>query len=95
MPIYEYRCKECDHVTDAYRSVDNRNDVPECESCSGETKKIISAYHMHGDLTPYYDENLETHIQSKQHRRQVMAAQGVEEHFGQGWHTSARKVRKA
>lgn len=94
MPLYEYRCLKCEALTEAYRSVAERDDCPPCPSCRGGTKKIISGYRVHSDLEPYYDENLETHIQSKQHRRRVMAEQGVSENFGQGWYTSSKKQRK-
>lgn len=93
MPLYEYRCQTCKELTEAFRSVAERDNTPKC-SCGGETKKIISAYRTHGDLTPYYDDNLETFIHSKQHRRQVMKEQGVSENYGQGWYTSAVKHRK-
>ena len=94
MPIYEYRCRDCQKITDAYRSVVNMWEAPDCQ-CGGKTRKIITRrFSVHSDLTPYYDEHLETHIESKQHRKQVMAEQGVSEKFGQGWHTSAKKHRQ-
>jgi putative FmdB family regulatory protein len=91
--IYEYRCKACKEITEAHRSIDDRNNCPKC-ACGGETRKIISAYRVHGDMEPYYDDNLETYIQSKQHRQKVMKEKGVSENFGQGWYTSAIKERK-
>ena len=84
MPIYEYRCDLCGEVTDAYRSVADRDQAPEC-LCGGKTQKIISRSRVHGDFAPYYDENLETHIKSKQHRKKVMKEQGVSEMIGKGW----------
>ena len=89
---YDYRCLTCDEVMEALRDVDKRNDCPDCD-CGGKTKKIISTYKVHGDLEPYFDETLDTHIQSKKHRQVVMKEQGVSENFGQGWFTSARKHR--
>ena len=89
---YEYRCRTCKEITEAERSVTDRNDSPTCE-CGGETRKIISLHKAHSDLTPYYDDTLETFIQSKQHRKVVMKQQGVSENFGQGWYTSSRKLR--
>lgn len=85
MPLYSYRCKSCEELTDAFRSVDDRDNAPKC-SCGGETRKIISLYRVHSDLTPYYDDNLQSHIKSKQHRQKVMKEQGVAEKFGKGWH---------
>ena len=83
--IYEYRCQECNKITEAVRSVDDRNNVPECEHCGGRTRKIISVSKVHGDFEPYYDDNLETHIQSKQHRKKVMKEKDVYEIVGKGW----------
>ncbi len=91
--LFEYRCKDCKKITEALRSVADRNNCPPC-LCGGKTKKIISLYQVHGDIKPYYDDNLETFIQSKQHRREVMKQQGVSENFGQGWYTSAIKHRR-
>jgi putative FmdB family regulatory protein len=41
MPIYEYECPK-GHVTEAFRSMDQRDDAPRC-GCSRPTRKIISA----------------------------------------------------
>lgn len=92
MPLYEYLCADCGHVTDEYRSVEQRNDAPKCE-CGGQTRKIVSGYKVHADMEPYYDENLETHIQSRQHRQQVMKEKGVVEGYGKGWDVSRRRSR--
>jgi len=91
--MYEYRCEVCQEITEAVRSVDDRNNCPDCD-CGGKTKKIISVYKVHGDMKPYYDPNLDCHITGKQHRKRVMKEQGVEESPGAGWHTSARKHRQ-
>ncbi len=91
--IYQYRCLDCKEITEAVRSVENRDDCPTCV-CGGKTRKIISLYTVHSDLTPYYDENLQTHIQGKQHRQKIMKEQGVSESYGAGWYTSARKHRR-
>lgn len=83
-PIYEYRCRDCGEVTTAFRRVDNRNSAPECE-CGGATRKILSLGRVVGDFEPYYDDNLETHIRSKKHRKKVMKEKGVDEIYGKGW----------
>ena len=86
--LYEYRCqnKDCTELTEAYRSVENRNDAPECSHCGAWTRKIISVnYRVHADFEEYYDDNLETGIKSKQHREQVMKEKGVTEAYGKGW----------
>jgi len=91
--LYEYECNDCSKVFDELREIDDRNRPATCV-CGGEAKKIISGYRVHGDIEPYYDDNLESYITSKQHRRLVMKAQGLSENFGQGWHTSGKKERK-
>ena len=87
MPIYEYRCRGCGETTDAFRSVEDRDNAPACDHCGGVTRKIISLNKVHGDFSPYYDDNLETHIQSKQHRKKVMKEKGVSENYGKGWNS--------
>lgn len=39
--LYSYRCKDCDHITEARRSIARMYDCPECSECGGGTKKII------------------------------------------------------
>ena len=94
--IFEYRCLDdsCKEITTALRSVADRNDPIDCKHCGAETRKIISLSRAHSDLTPYFDDNLDTFIQGKQHRQRVMKDQGVSENHGQNWWTSSIKTRK-
>lgn len=85
MPLYEYQCPTCSGLETAFRKVDERNDGPMCPVCNVKTVKIISGYSVVPDVQPYYDDNLQTHIKSKQHRKKVMRDQGVSEKFGKGW----------
>jgi putative FmdB family regulatory protein len=88
MPLYEYRCRTepCGELTEAIRSVADREDCPSCSHCGGNTRKIISfTQAVHPDFAPYYDDNLETHIKSKQHRKKVMKEKGLVEAYGKGW----------
>lgn len=41
MPLYEYKCRECGTLTEAFRRVARRNRAPKCE-CGGKTKKVFS-----------------------------------------------------
>ena len=45
MPIYEYRCQQCDHVQEQFhRSLDNAK-VPDCETCEGGLmQRVISRF---------------------------------------------------
>jgi putative FmdB family regulatory protein len=83
--IYEYRCQNCKEITQAVRSVADRDNAPDCK-CGGTTRKIISVQRVHGDFRPYYDVNLECGIESKQHRKKVMKERDVVEAYGKGWH---------
>ena len=94
MILYQYRCLTCKEITDCTREIEDRNNAPACKDCGRSTRKIISLHYVHGDMEPYYDDNLETHIQGKQHRERVMKEKGVSENFGQNWHTSSIKHRK-
>ena len=42
MPLYEYQCRSCDDVSEAFQRI---SDPPltTCEACGGELKKLISA----------------------------------------------------
>ena len=42
MPIYEYKCKECNRVFDKLQSI-NSEPVKECIYCKGGVKKLISS----------------------------------------------------
>lgn len=57
--------------------------------------RVIGNYSVVPDLQPYYDENLEAYVKSKQHRRQLMAERGVSEKFGTNWLTAASSKRRA
>ena len=64
------------------RKIDDRENAPECH---GLMKQIIKSVRSYGDLEPYFDDNLETFIQSKQHRQKVLKGKGLSELYGKGW----------
>ena len=44
MPLFEYRCKACGHVTEFLERADARTEHP-CEQCgSTDTDKVLSAF---------------------------------------------------
>lgn len=49
MPIYEYRCTECDKTIE--KLVLNKDDIPEKCSCGGELKQVVScsSFRLLGD----------------------------------------------
>jgi predicted nucleic acid-binding Zn ribbon protein len=82
MPLYEYAC-ECGKRTDEFRSVAERNNGPLC--CGKPMLKQLGGHRVVPDVAPYYDDNLQSYVKSKQHRARVMREQGVTEKFGRGW----------
>jgi putative FmdB family regulatory protein len=86
MPLYTYLCPDCGATTDEFRKIAERNDCPECELCKVSMQKLIGGHSVIGDVEPYWDDNLQTGIKSKQHRKEIMREQGVSEKYGKGWH---------
>lgn len=43
MPIYEYKCKNCEEIFTLMKSADNRDtDLPACKACNSEIKRVYS-----------------------------------------------------
>jgi len=42
MPIYEYECRKCNKVTEAWQSM-SEEPLTTCSACKGELKKLISS----------------------------------------------------
>ena len=48
MPIYEYRCKDCQELFDALRSMSKADDPIACQNCKSlNTRRQISAAYAH------------------------------------------------
>lgn len=41
MPIYEYKCAECDKIFEAFQKI-NDDPLTECKFCNGKVEQIIS-----------------------------------------------------
>jgi len=92
--IYVYACPDCDDITEEFRKLEDRNNLPECSLCKVEMQRVIGGHAVVPDLQPYFDDNLQCGIRSKQHRHQVMREQGVYEKFGENWHTGKSNKSK-
>ena len=75
MPTYTYACRLCEHEQDEFRSISQRHDYP--AHCGVDMKLVITGAYVSPDITPYYDDNLQCGIQSRQHKKEVMREQGV------------------
>ena len=91
--IYVYEC-DCGKVKEEFRRMADRNNLPACE-CGKTMQRVIGGHSVVADMAPYYDDNLETYIKSRQHRKEVMRQKGVYESFGKNWHTGASAKRRA
>lgn len=93
-PLYGFECGTCGKVSDEFRRIADRNEPLACE-CGAVMTRVIGGHHVVGDFEPYYDDNLQAHIRSKQHRKQVMREQGVDEKFGTHWYTAKSSKKRA
>jgi putative FmdB family regulatory protein len=41
--IYEYKCDKCQHITELWRSISDRNAPAICENCQGNARRILSS----------------------------------------------------
>ncbi|MEO0964888.1 MAG: zinc ribbon domain-containing protein [Planctomycetota bacterium] len=45
MPVYEYRCEKCEHLTEALRRMSDADDPMACEKCgTDQTRRVQSAF---------------------------------------------------
>ena len=61
MPLYEYKCRHCDHVFEVLQKI-NAEPLQECISCGGSVEKLISStsFQLKGSgwyVTDYKKEN--------------------------------------
>jgi putative FmdB family regulatory protein len=86
MPIYDFRCENCQRVKENFAKIEERTMI--CD-CGGKMNRLISRnYCVHSDLKPYIDEHIgvkPVYVKSKQHREQLMKKHGVYESYGKGW----------
>ena len=51
MPIYEYRCPDCEAVTSALRRIGERDEALACEMCGKPSARVVSSFSAHLSLT--------------------------------------------
>lgn len=80
MPLYKYKCKTCDQVTEQFKSVSQRHEVENCSQCGGEKKLLIGNFNRGFVLEPQYFEHLDSKpvwIKNKKHLKQECEKRGV------------------
>jgi putative FmdB family regulatory protein len=50
MPLYEYRCDECDETFEVLRRITEKDDV-RCPRCDRPARKLLSGFSVGGDRT--------------------------------------------
>lgn len=43
MPTYEYKCDKCGTSEDHYRTIDERDNFPNCQYCARITRRVMQA----------------------------------------------------
>lgn len=90
--IYQWEC-DCGKTKEEFRRMAQRNDKTICE-CGQTMQRVIGGHYVTPDMAPYYDDNLETYVKSRQHRKDLMRQKGVSEIYGKNWHTGASAKRR-
>lgn len=80
MPKYDYRCSECDRVTEEHRNVDDRQLNGICPHCKSDTEFVfpLGGFAL-WTFEPYYDEALDMDIRSRGEKKEVLRALGLQE----------------
>jgi putative FmdB family regulatory protein len=75
MPVYEYKCSKCGHITEAWQK---SSDPPlhACDVCGGSVKKIISqnTFHLKGSgwyVTDYASKSSENKATKKEQKEKT------------------------
>lgn len=54
MPNYEYKCKECNATEEGYRHIDDRDNLPKCNTCGILMDRIWQATPAHFKGSGFY-----------------------------------------
>jgi len=81
MPIYSYKCKECETVIDQYNTIDDRHKGP---ACHGSMKLQIMPTQLApvlggGDFQGYMCPVTDKFVTSRKERRNIMAEHNLVE----------------
>lgn len=86
MPLYDYKCEECDKIQEHYKKI--ADSTHKCECGGIQNRTLTTQFYAQSDIEPYLDPHIGKEpmwIKSRQHRREVMKSQKVYELVGKGW----------
>jgi putative FmdB family regulatory protein len=80
MPIYEYKCRRCGHLSEVWQKFSDRP-LSKCEACGGRVKKIISqnTFHLKGSgwyVTDYASRSSEDGPKKKEQKETTAKVDG-------------------
>ena len=79
MPVYDFKCTNCDAKAEVWRSFDDESKET-CE-CGGEMKQCITLWAYTpgrwGASTGYFDRGLGTYVENYVHRDKLMKEKGL------------------
>lgn len=80
MPLYEYRCRECEQHFDVYRSIEQRHDHGGCPQCdSDDCVRVFTPLGVIADIDPYRSTITGEVITSRTKHKQHLKQHGYEE----------------
>jgi len=89
MPLYTYKCGNCEKEQDRFFRISEKPDTVPCE-CGAEARKILSASTVHGDEMPAWMRHPEVRgclqnpyekpIQSRSEYKRYLKDNGIAEH---------------
>tara|TARA_Y100001951_G_C11295337_1_gene275139 strand:- start:3288 stop:3791 length:504 start_codon:yes stop_codon:yes gene_type:complete len=79
MPNYDYQCHACGQRTTHFASYEDRHDLQSCRHCGDPSASYVISMPNVTVFEPYHDEALNCDIHGARHRKEVMAAQGMQE----------------
>jgi len=85
MPIYDFKCRKCGKLEERITHFDEQITACSCGGTADRQFHCSYGINMGVGAYGYYDETLQTYINSNSHKRTVMKEQGVSEKFGKGW----------
>ena len=80
MPLYIYECEKCGTVGEFITGMEEYQKCPECKTTM---KRLPTPFNINMGPVPtggYYDDNLESYIQTNEQRKRLMREKGITEH---------------
>ena len=54
MPTYEYKCDDCNLAEEHYRTVDERDNFPNCQACDKIMRRLMQANPVKFNASGFY-----------------------------------------